>query len=180
MNLHQDRFFFHWMVSTNCALVAFVLCHHNLTASDILLILFCKKNHLDSVSSDLSHLFSSSICLMTTGQLHSHHMMKTLEWLDFQLVHPQVSRVRDPLLFAYRRRTVLSWECCSLPLTLHSHIPWCGGWGMVRMLFFDLSSGFNTINPSLLHETPWLWTPTLCAEYQNIWPTGFSLYKLGL
>lgn len=77
-------------------------------------------------------------------------VMKTLERLVLQLMRPQVQSVRDPLQFAYQEKVGVEDAVLYL---LHRALSYLDGGGcIVRMLFFDFSSAFNTIQPCLLQE----------------------------
>lgn len=78
------------------------------------------------------------------------HLMKTLERLVLHLIRPQVQHAQDPLQFAYREKVGV--EDAILFLLHRASTFLDKGGGAVRILFFDFSSAFNTIQPHLLHE----------------------------
>ncbi|KAK7907687.1 hypothetical protein WMY93_016299 [Mugilogobius chulae] len=76
--------------------------------------------------------------------------MKTLERLVMRLMRPQVQNVGDPLQFAYHEKVGVEDAVLYL---LHRALSYLAGGGcIVRLLFFNFSSAFNTIQPSLLQE----------------------------
>lgn len=78
------------------------------------------------------------------------HVMKTLERLVLQLMRPQVQSVRDPLQFAYQEKVGVEDAVLYL---LHRALSYLDVEGStVRVLFFDFSSAFNTIQPHLLQD----------------------------
>ncbi|KAK7909414.1 hypothetical protein WMY93_014098 [Mugilogobius chulae] len=78
------------------------------------------------------------------------HAMKTLERLVMRLMRPQAQNVRDPLQFAYQEKVGVEDAVLYL---LHCALSYLdGGRCIVRLPFFDFSSAFNTIQPSLLQE----------------------------
>ncbi|KAI5088100.1 hypothetical protein C0J45_21643 [Silurus meridionalis] len=78
------------------------------------------------------------------------HIMKTLERLVLQLLKPQVQHAQDPLQFAYRERVGVEDAVLHL---LHRTLSYLDEGGCaVRMLFFDSSSEFDTIQPPILQE----------------------------
>jgi len=77
------------------------------------------------------------------------HVMKTLEQLLLQHLRPQVQHAQDPLQFAYQEKVEVEDAILYL-LQAHSHLDW--GSGTVRIMFFDFSSAFNTIQPILLKD----------------------------
>ncbi|KAI4889418.1 hypothetical protein NFI96_008497 [Prochilodus magdalenae] len=65
-------------------------------------------------------------------------------------LRPQVHHAEDPLQFAYREKVGVEDAILYLLHRAHSH-PDKGG-GAVRVMFFDFSSAFNTIQPLLLRD----------------------------
>lgn len=78
------------------------------------------------------------------------HVMKTFERLLLKLLRPQVQRAEDPLQFAYREKVGVDDAIIYLLHRAHSHLDM--GSGAVRVMFFDFSSAFNTIQPLLLRD----------------------------
>ncbi|XDV29127.1 hypothetical protein PO909_032280 [Leuciscus waleckii] len=75
-------------------------------------------------------------------------IMKTLERLLLRLLGPQLQQALDPLQFAYRAN--MGVEDAVLYL-LHRALSFLDGTGgYVRLMFFDFSSAFNTIQPQIL------------------------------
>ncbi len=78
------------------------------------------------------------------------HVMKSLERLALHLSRAQVNHAQDPLQFAYREKTGVEDAVLYL---LHRALSYLDKGGCtVRMLFFDPSSAFNTIQPPLPRE----------------------------
>lgn len=78
------------------------------------------------------------------------HVMKTLEQLVLRLMRPQVQGSRNPLQFTYQAQDEADDAVLHL---LHCALSYRdAGCSAVRVLFFDLSSTFNTIWPQLLQE----------------------------
>lgn len=76
------------------------------------------------------------------------HLMKTMERIILRHLRPLVSSALDPLQFAYRPGIgVDDAVIYLLQRTLH-HLENVGS--TVRIMFFDFSSAFNTIQPALL------------------------------
>ncbi|KAI4895084.1 hypothetical protein NFI96_026219 [Prochilodus magdalenae] len=78
------------------------------------------------------------------------HVMKTLERLLLHLLRPQVQHTVDPLQFAYREKVGVEDAMLYLLHRAHSHLD--KGGSTVRVMFFDFSSAFNTIQPFQLRE----------------------------
>lgn len=78
------------------------------------------------------------------------HVMKTMERLLLDHLRPQVHHAEDPLQFAYRERVGVEDAILYLLHRAHSHLD--QGGGAVRVMFFDFSSAFNTIQPLLLRD----------------------------
>lgn len=78
------------------------------------------------------------------------HLMKTLERLFLNLLRPQVQRNQDLLQFVYRPK--VSVEDAALHLLHQTHVHQDTSGGMVWILFLDLSSALNTIQPALLQD----------------------------
>ncbi|KAI4888220.1 hypothetical protein NFI96_004855 [Prochilodus magdalenae] len=78
------------------------------------------------------------------------HVMKTMERLLLNHLRPQVHHAEDPLQFAYREKVGVEDAILYLLHRAHSHLD--KGGGAVRVMFFDFSSAFNTIQPLLLRD----------------------------
>ncbi|KAI4882171.1 hypothetical protein NFI96_021733, partial [Prochilodus magdalenae] len=78
------------------------------------------------------------------------HVMKTLERLLLHLLRPQVQHAMDPLQFAYREKVGVEDAMLYLLHRAHSHLD--KGGSAVRVMFFDFSSAFNTIQPLRLRD----------------------------
>ncbi|KAI4883193.1 hypothetical protein NFI96_007250, partial [Prochilodus magdalenae] len=78
------------------------------------------------------------------------HVMKTMEQLLLNHLRPQVHPAEDPLQFAYREKVGVEDAILYLLHRAHSHLD-KGGYA-VRVMFFDFSSAFNTIQPLLLRD----------------------------
>ncbi|KAI4884426.1 hypothetical protein NFI96_009490 [Prochilodus magdalenae] len=78
------------------------------------------------------------------------HVMKTMERLLLNHLRPQVHHAEDPLQFAYREKVGVEDAILYLLHRTHSHLD--KGGGAVRVMFFDFSSAFNTIQPLLLRD----------------------------
>ncbi|KAI4894256.1 hypothetical protein NFI96_002102 [Prochilodus magdalenae] len=78
------------------------------------------------------------------------HVMKTMERLLLNHLRPQVHNAEDPLQFAYREKVGVEDAILYLLHRTHSHLD--KGGGAVRVMFFDFSSAFNTIQPLLLRD----------------------------
>jgi hypothetical protein len=76
------------------------------------------------------------------------HVMKVFERLVLPTLRFQVSDFQDPLQFAYRARVGVDDALLFLVNTIYSHLEKSGSY--VRIMFFDFSSAFNTIQPHLL------------------------------
>ena len=74
--------------------------------------------------------------------------MKVLERLVLAHLRPQVSTSLDPLQFAYCRKVGVEDAIIYLLQRAYSHLDEADG--TVRIMFFDFSSAFNTIQPTLL------------------------------
>ncbi|KAI4884278.1 hypothetical protein NFI96_003576 [Prochilodus magdalenae] len=77
-------------------------------------------------------------------------MMKTMERLLLNHLRPQVHHAEDPLQFAYREKVGVENAILYLLHRARSHLD--KGGGAVRVVFFDFSSAFNTIQPLLLRD----------------------------
>ncbi|KAI4872034.1 hypothetical protein NFI96_006517 [Prochilodus magdalenae] len=75
------------------------------------------------------------------------HVMKTLEC---HLLRPQVQHAMDPLQFAYRKKVGVEDAMLYFLHRAHSHLD--KGGSAVRVMFFDFSSAFNTIQPLRLKD----------------------------
>ncbi|KAL6470652.1 hypothetical protein MHYP_G00217710 [Metynnis hypsauchen] len=78
------------------------------------------------------------------------HVMKTLERLLLHLLRPQVQHATDPLQFAYRERVGVEDAMLYLLHRAHSYLD--KGGCAVRVMFFDFSNAFNTIQPLQLRD----------------------------
>lgn len=78
------------------------------------------------------------------------HIMKTMERLVLHLLRPQVRHARDPLQFAYQEMVGVDDAITYLLHRTHSHLD--KGKSTVRIMFFDFSSAFNTIQPTRLGD----------------------------
>ncbi|KAI4899898.1 hypothetical protein NFI96_003346 [Prochilodus magdalenae] len=79
------------------------------------------------------------------------HVMKTMERLLLNHLRPQVHHAEDPLQFAYTGEGGSGKMPSSIFYTELTLI-WTRGVGAVRVMFFDFSSAFNTIQPLLLRD----------------------------
>ena len=78
------------------------------------------------------------------------HIMKTFERLILQHLRPQVGDSMDPLQFAYQAQLSVDDAIIYLLHRAYSHLEKPGS--SVRVMFFDFSSAFNTIQPPLLEK----------------------------
>ncbi|KAF7695156.1 hypothetical protein HF521_006879 [Silurus meridionalis] len=78
------------------------------------------------------------------------HLMKTLERLVFTHLRPLVSLSTDTLQFTYQPGIGVEDAVIFLLNQAISHMEKAGS--TVRVMFFDLSSAFNTIQPALLRD----------------------------
>ncbi|KAI4881889.1 hypothetical protein NFI96_006948 [Prochilodus magdalenae] len=78
------------------------------------------------------------------------HVMKTMERLLLNHLRSQVHHAEDPLQFAYQEKVGVEDAILYLLHRAHSHLD--KGGGAVRVMFFDFSSAFNTIQPLLLRD----------------------------
>ncbi|KAI5095921.1 hypothetical protein C0J45_14351 [Silurus meridionalis] len=78
------------------------------------------------------------------------HLMKTLERLVLTHLRPRVSPSMDPLQFAYQPGIGVEDAVIFLLNRAISHLEKAGS--TVRVMFFDFSSAFNTIQPALLRD----------------------------
>ena len=78
------------------------------------------------------------------------HLMKTLERLLLVHLRPLVSSSMDPLQFAYQPGIGVEDAIIHLLHSSLSHLENAGS--TVRIMFFDFSSAFNTIKPTLLKD----------------------------
>ncbi|KAJ8010041.1 hypothetical protein DPEC_G00070860 [Dallia pectoralis] len=76
------------------------------------------------------------------------HCMKVLERLMLQHLRPLVRDHIDPLQFAYQPRLGVEDAIIFMLHRAYHHLEGAGS--MVRIMFFDFSSAFNTIRPILL------------------------------
>ena len=76
------------------------------------------------------------------------HIMKTLERLILRHLRPQTIHALDPLQFRYREHTGVDDTLLYLLHRAYSYLDELGS--QVRIMFFDFSSAFNTIQPLLL------------------------------
>ncbi|KAI4902349.1 hypothetical protein NFI96_003952 [Prochilodus magdalenae] len=73
-----------------------------------------------------------------------------MERLLLNHLRPQVHHAEDPLQFAYREKVGVEDAILYLLHRTHSHLD--KGGGAVRVMFFDFSSAFSTIQPLLLRD----------------------------
>lgn len=79
------------------------------------------------------------------------HLMKTFERVLLRhLLKPQVRHALDPLQFAYKENVGVEDAILYLLHRVHSHLD--KGGCAVRIMFFDFSSAFNTVQPLLLRD----------------------------
>ncbi|MDG2555456.1 reverse transcriptase family protein [Vibrio parahaemolyticus] len=78
------------------------------------------------------------------------HLMKTLERLVLSCLRPAVASSMDLLQFAYQPGTRVDATAIFLLHRALSHLEKPGS--SVRIMFFDFSSAFNTIQPALLRD----------------------------
>ncbi|XP_073668918.1 uncharacterized protein [Paramisgurnus dabryanus] len=78
------------------------------------------------------------------------HIMKTMERLLLHILQPQVSQSLDRLQFAYQEKIGVEDAIIYLLHRAYSHLD--KGKSAVRILFFDFSSAFNTIQPVRLRD----------------------------
>ncbi|TWW69303.1 putative RNA-directed DNA polymerase from transposon BS [Takifugu flavidus] len=78
------------------------------------------------------------------------HLMKTLERLVLNHLRPLVSSFMDPLQFAYQPSIGVDDAIIYLLHSSLTHLEKAGS--TVRIMFFDFSSTFNTIQPRLLGD----------------------------
>lgn len=78
------------------------------------------------------------------------HIMKTMERLLLHILRPQVRHALDPLQFAYQEKVGVDDAITYLLHRTHTHLD--KGKSAVRIMFFDFSSAFNTIQPLRLGE----------------------------
>ena len=76
--------------------------------------------------------------------------MKTMERLLLHVLRPQVRHALDPLQFAYQEKVGVDDAITYLLHRTHSHLD--KGKSAVRIMFFDFSSAFNTIQPLRLGD----------------------------
>ncbi|KAI4893514.1 hypothetical protein NFI96_020874, partial [Prochilodus magdalenae] len=81
--------------------------------------------------------------------LHDRPSQETAEETTPQ-TKPQVHHAEDPLQFAYREKVGVEDAILYLLHRAHSHLD--KGGCAVRVMFFDFSSAFNTIQPLLLRD----------------------------
>ena len=78
------------------------------------------------------------------------HLAKTLERLVLHHLRPLVSSSADPLQFAYQPSIGVEDAVIFLMQRSLSHLEQAGS--TVRIMFYDFSSAFNTIQPELLRD----------------------------
>uniref|UniRef100_A0A1A8RXB6 Reverse transcriptase domain-containing protein n=1 Tax=Nothobranchius rachovii TaxID=451742 RepID=A0A1A8RXB6_9TELE len=76
------------------------------------------------------------------------HIMKVLERLLLVHLNKQTRTYQDPLQFAYRHGVGVEDAIIQLLQPIHCHLDKAGS--TVRVMFFDFSSAFNTIQPDVL------------------------------
>lgn len=77
-------------------------------------------------------------------------VMKVFERLALRRLKPIVGSSMDPLQFAYQDKVGVDDAIIYLLHRASSHLE--GSGNTVRVMFFDFSSAFNTIKPSMLEE----------------------------
>ncbi|KAI3368496.1 hypothetical protein L3Q82_025509, partial [Scortum barcoo] len=87
---------------------------------------------------------------LQAGSSDRSHLMKTLERLVLAHLRPLVSSFMDPLQFAYQPDIGVDDAVIYLLHTSLTHLEKAGS--TVRIMFFDFSSAFNTIQPRLLGD----------------------------
>ncbi|TWW74400.1 RNA-directed DNA polymerase from mobile element jockey [Takifugu flavidus] len=125
------------------------------------------KSCADQLCGIFSHTFNLSLKLGRVPQLWktscivpelnsyrpvalTSHLMKTLERLILDHLRPLVSSFMDPLQFAYQPSIGVDDAVIYLLHTSLTHLEKAGS--TVRIMFFDFSSTFNTIQPTLLGD----------------------------
>ncbi len=78
------------------------------------------------------------------------HIMKCFERVVLQHLTRQVAAFLDPLQFAYRRGVGVDDALLLMLHNIYSHLETTAS--SVRILFFDFSSAFNTIQPHILAD----------------------------
>ncbi|KAI4885338.1 hypothetical protein NFI96_001847 [Prochilodus magdalenae] len=78
------------------------------------------------------------------------HIMKTMERLVLEQLQPMVQPLLDPLQFAYQPRLGVEDAIIYLLNRVYAHLDKPAS--TVRVMFFDFSSAFNTIQPALLGD----------------------------
>ena len=78
------------------------------------------------------------------------HLMKVFERLFLKKIRPLVHDFQDPLQFAYRAKIGVDDALLYLTNSVYSHLENSSSY--VRIMFFDFSSAFNTIQPHLLAQ----------------------------
>src|SRR4029434_5987212 len=78
------------------------------------------------------------------------HISKTMERLLLHILRPQVRHALDPLQFAYQEKVGVEDAIVYLMHRAHSYLD--KGKCAVRIMFFDFSSAFNTIQPLRLSD----------------------------
>lgn len=78
------------------------------------------------------------------------HVMKTLESLILRFLRSEVTDAMDPLQFAYQEHIGVEDAVLYMLHRVYTYLeePGC----FVRILFFDFSSAFNTIQPLILRD----------------------------
>ncbi|KAK0154710.1 RNA-directed DNA polymerase from mobile element jockey [Merluccius polli] len=106
------------------------------------------------------------------------HLMKTMERIILRHLRTLVGTQLDSLQFAYQPGIGVD---DALIYMLHRSLLHLEGSGStVRVMFFDFSSAFNTIKPSLLkvkmgvEDGTWEWTDTWLHGQQTISPTDHT------
>ncbi|TWW53320.1 hypothetical protein D4764_0013870 [Takifugu flavidus] len=103
-----------------------------------------KDNYRRQMENQLQELNSYRPVALTS------HLMKTLERLILAHLHPLVSSFMDSLQFAYQPSIGVDDAVIYLLHTSLTHLEKAGS--TVRIMFFDFSSAFNTIQPRLLGD----------------------------
>ena len=112
--------------------------------------------------SSLSHLWKTSCLIPKPKRSHpsppndyrpfslTSHIMKVLDRLFLAHLNRQTSTFQDQLQFTYRCGVGVEDSVIHLLQQTHSHLDKAGS--TERIVFFDFSSAFNTIQPVLLQK----------------------------
>lgn len=100
-------------------------------------------------------------------------VMKSLERLVLHHLRTQVQQTQDPLQFAYREKRGVEDAVLYLLHRTYSYLE--EGGCSVRILFFDFSCAFNTIQPSLLQEKLISWIADYLTDRPQFVRIGSSI-----